>query len=183
MKTTAVRIAFLVCCRLAAPECASAQDNPLSYHGKYMYAGLKSFVAGSAQKMPAEHFNFKPTEEVRTFGQIIGHIADAQYLHCSIVMGEKTPKPEIEKTKTSKAELIAALKDVFAYCDRAHAGMTDAIGVEIVPFGGGMPKLGVLTINNLHTTLHYGNLITYMRLKNVVPPSSDPSYFPAPPKK
>src|SRR5205085_10337784 len=132
----------------------------------------------SAEKMPEESYSFRPTWVVRSFGRIIGHVADAQYYFCSKALGEKNPAPNIEKTKTSKADLIAALKDAFAYCDRAYDGMTDASGAKIVKLMGfDVPKLGVLTNNLAHASEHYGNLVTYMRLKNIVPPSSDPAFM------
>jgi uncharacterized damage-inducible protein DinB len=116
---------------------------------------------------------------VRSFGQIIGHVADAQYLFCSIVFGEKNPAPKVEQTKTSKADLTAALKGALAYCDRAYDVMTDVSGGQMVKlFGSDTPKLGVLTVNSLHSVEHYGNLVTYMRLKNIVPPTSEPGFNP-----
>ena len=164
---------------------AAAQANPLSTYNKTIYAGLKGILLRSAEKMPEENYSFKPTEAVRSYGQILGHVADAQYMFCSMVLGENNPAPKIEQTKTSKADLIAALKDAFAYCDKAYDGMTDASATQTVKlFGGDTPKLGVLTVNNLHSVEHYGNLITYMRLKNIVPPTSEPGAVPPPqPKK
>ena len=85
--------------------------------------------------------------------------------------------------KTSKADLIAALKTAFAYCDKAYDGMTDASGGQIVKlFGTGTdtPKLGVLNFNNVHNMEHYGNLVTYMRIKGIVPPTSEQGQMPAP---
>lgn len=111
---------------------------------------------------------------MRSWGQIVGHMADAQYLFCSIALGEKNPDLRIEKTKTSKADLIVTLKDAFAYCDKAYDGMTDAAGRQTVKlFGGDARKLDVLVVNNMHSMEHYGNLVTYMRLKNIIPPSSE----------
>ena len=160
-----------------------AQDNPLSAHNKVVYGGVKSILLRSAEKTPEEYYNFKPTDAVRSFGQVVGHVADAQYLFCSVVLGENNPAPKVEKTKTSKADLIAALKDAFAYCDKAYDGMTDASAAQMVKFfGGDTPKLSVLTVNNIHTVEHYGNLVTYMRLKNIVPPSSEPGVQPQPKK-
>jgi uncharacterized damage-inducible protein DinB len=160
-----------------------AQDNPFSAFTKDVYAGIKNILLRSAEKMPEENYSFKPTDAVRSYGQILGHVADAQYLFCSIALGEKNPAPKIEQTKTSKADLIAALKDAFAYCDKAYDGMTDASAKQMVTlFGGDTPKLGVLTVNNLHTVEHYGNLVTYMRLKNIVPPTSEPGFQPQPKK-
>ncbi|HEX4961621.1 MAG TPA: DinB family protein [Thermoanaerobaculia bacterium] len=173
----------LLICLLAPAAVASAQDNPLSAWNKTVYGGVKKILLRTAEKVPEENYSFKPTEAVRSFGQILGHVADAQYMFCSIVLGEKNPAPKVEETKTSKADLIAALKDAFAYCDKAYDGMTDASATQMVKlFGGDRPKLGVLTVNNIHSVEHYGNLVTYMRLKNIVPPTSEPDFMPQPKK-
>ena len=166
-----------------SPEKPKTPENPLSTFNKFAYGRVKDILLRSAEKVPEENYNFKPTEAVRSFGQIVGHVADAQYLFCSIALGEENPAPKIEQTKTSKADLIAALKDAFAYCDKAYDGMTDASATEMVKlFGGDTPKLGVLTVNNMHNMEHYGNLVTYMRLKNIVPPTSEPAPPPQPKK-
>jgi len=187
----------LLICLLASGAVAVAQDkaaaspqsnlaaaaNPLSAFNQHVYGGVKNILLRSAEKMPEENYSFKPTDTVRSYGQILGHVADAQYLFCSIALGEKNPSPKVEQTKTSKADLIAALKDAFAYCDKAYDGMTDASAGQMVKlFGNDAPKLGVLSVNNAHSAEHYGNLITYMRMKNIVPPSSEQASQP-PPKK
>jgi uncharacterized damage-inducible protein DinB len=165
-----------------AAAAAASPANPLSAHNKMVYAGIKGLLLGSAEKMAEENYGFRPIEGVRTFGQVIGHVADSQYTFCSRVLGEKNPAPAVEKTRTSKADLIVALKDAFAYCDKAYDGMTDEAATQTVKImGGDTPKLSGLNINNLHTTEHYGNLVTYLRMKNIVPPSSDPP--PTPPGK
>jgi uncharacterized damage-inducible protein DinB len=157
---------------------SAAQKNPLSAFNKQVYGGLKVILLRSAEKMPEENYTFKPTEAVRSYGQIVGHVADAQYLFCSAVLGEKNPAPKIEQTKTSKADLVAALKDAIAYCDRAYDGLTDASATQMVTFfGGDTPKLGVLNANAMHSVEHYGNLVTYMRMKNIVPPTSEPGFM------
>lgn len=149
-------------------------ENPLSAWNKHMYAQLKTILLRSADEMPEENYGFKPTSAVRSFGQIVGHLADAQYTFCSVALAEQNPAPGIEQSKTSKADLIAALKDAFAYCDKSYDGMTDASAAQTVKlFGGEAPRLGVLMANNTHAVEHYGNLVTYMRLKNIVPPSSE----------
>jgi uncharacterized damage-inducible protein DinB len=157
---------------------SAAQNNPLSAFNKHVYGGVKAILLRSAEKMPEENYAFRPTDTVRSYGQIIGHLADAQYLFCSAVLGEKNPAPKIEQTKTSKADLLAALKDAIAYCDRAYDGLTDASGSQMVTFfgGGDTPKLGVLNVNAMHSIEHYGNLVTYMRMKNIVPPTSEPGF-------
>jgi len=162
---------------LAAAACAAgtlhAQDNPLSAGNKYLYTMIKTNIVKAAQKMPEENYSFKPTPEVRSFGQIIGHVADAQYLFCSAVKGEKK-SPDNEKTKTSKADLVAALQEAFAYCDGVYNAMTDAAAPNLLKFfGQDATKLGVLSFNVAHDNEHYGNIVTYMRLKSLVPPSSE----------
>jgi uncharacterized damage-inducible protein DinB len=157
---------------------AAPSGNPLSAHNRLMYQGVKLILLRSAERMPEENYAFRPTEAVRSFGQIVGHVADSQYAFCSRVLGEKYPAPEVEKTKTSKADLIVALKDSFAYCDKGYEAMTDASAAEMVKhMGRDTPKLGVLATNNVHTVEHYGNLVTYLRMKNIVPPSSDPEFM------
>ena len=159
------------------------QDNPLSAHARTMYTGLKNILIRSAERMPEEHYAFKPVDAVRSYGQIIGHIADWQYHYCSAVLGDRNPAPRIEQTRTSKADLVAALKDALAYCDRAFSAMTDAAASAIADFHGmKMPRLGILTIDLVHSTEHYGNLVTYMRLKDIVPPTSEPGFEPVPKK-
>ena len=173
----------LLICLLATAAVASAQENPLSTWNKVAYTRVKDILLRSAEKVPEESYGFKPTDAVRSFGQLVGHVADAQYLFCSVVLGEKSPAPKVEQTKTSKADLIAGLKDAFAYCDKAYDGMTDAAATQTVKmFGSDTPKLSALTVNNMHNMEHYGNMITYMRLKNIVPPTSEQAPQP-PPKK
>jgi uncharacterized damage-inducible protein DinB len=160
------------------PAAAAPPDNPLSAHNKAIYSGVKAILLRSAEKMPEENYGFKPTDAVRSFGQVVGHVADAQYIFCSIVRGEKNPALKIEQTKTSKSDLIAALNDAFAYCDKAYDSMTDASATQMVKLmGGDTPKLGALATNNVHMVEHYGNLVTYMRMKNIVPPTSEPEFM------
>ena len=148
--------------------------NPFSTYNKFFFARMKTILVSSAEKMPEESYNFKPTEAVRSYGQIVGHLADAQYNFCSLALGENNPGLKIEQSKTTKTDLVAALKDAVAYCDKAYDSMTDASGAQMVKlFGIDMPKFGVLNINNAHDMEHYGNLVTYMRLKNIVPPTTE----------
>jgi uncharacterized damage-inducible protein DinB len=174
---------LLVCICLLVPVAAWPQQDPLSAFTKRVYGFQKDILIRSAEKMPEENYNFKPADTVRSYGQIVGHLADAQYLFCSNALDEKNPGLKIEQTKTSKVDLIAALKTAFAYCDKAYDGMTDASGSQIVKlFGTDTPKLGALNFNNVHNWEHYGNLVTYMRIKNIVPPSSEQPP-PTPPQK
>jgi uncharacterized damage-inducible protein DinB len=163
-------------------EQSQPNPNPFSTFNKFAYARVKTILVSSAEKMPEENYNFKPTDAVRSYGQVVGHVADAQYMFCSVALGEKNPGLKIEQTKTAKADLVAALKEAVAYCDKAYDTMTDTSGSQMVKlFDMDLPKLGVLNINNMHDMEHYGNLVTYMRLKNIVPPTSEQP--PAAPQK
>ena len=159
---------------------ADAQTaNPISAGGKRTYDIVKGYVVRAAEKMPEEHYTFKATPDVRSFGQLVGHIADASFGFCAAVAGEKPPlggfDGSIEKSKTTKADLQKALADGFAYCDKVWGGMTDAAGTAMVKgFWGEMAKVSVLDFNTAHDFEHYGNMVTYMRLKSIVPPSSEP---------
>ncbi len=155
---------------------AAAPANPISDSEKRVYTMLSGVVIAGAEKMPEEDYAFKPTPEVRTFGQLIGHIADSQYYFCSAASGETKPPSDVEKTKTKKADLVAALKDAVAYCSTAYAGMTDAKGSQMTKMMNfDFARLTVLAVNFAHTYEHYGNMATYMRIKGIVPPSSEKS--------
>ena len=174
----------LLLCLLAGPALSQekpAAGNPFSTANKGTYERSKGILLRAAEKMPEENYSFKPVDTVRSFGEIVGHVADAQYLFCSTASGEKNPSLNIEKTKTSKADLAAALKDAFAYCDKVYDSMTDTTAAQMVSFfGNDMPKSAVLTINFGHNMEHYGNLVTYMRIKGIVPPTSEQQGKPAP---
>jgi uncharacterized damage-inducible protein DinB len=177
-KTSA--IAIVLAAAMTSPLHGQA-GNPLSAGAKRTYGVIKGYITKAAAKMPEENYGFKPTPDVRSFGQLVGHIADANYGFCAAAGGEKAPmggfepgSVSIEKTKTSKADLEKALADSFAFCDKVHDGMTDAAGATMVKFlMGDLPKLSILEFNTHHDFEHYGNIVTYMRLKGLVPPSSE----------
>jgi hypothetical protein len=178
-------VLMLVPVALLGQEKAPAQftppANPITASEKGFYSFVSGAVVGAAQKMPEENYSFKPTPEVRSFGQLVGHVADASYSFCSQAIGEANPVKDIEKTKTSKADLVAALKDGVAYCNKAFDSMTDAKGSEMVKlFNFNIAKLTVLSINTAPTDEHYGNMVTYLRLKGIVPPTSENQPAPAP---
>jgi len=160
---------------------AAPPANPITASERGLYAFMSNAVVRAAEKMPEENYSFKPTPEVRSFGQLVGHEADANYMFCAAASGEPNPAKGIEKAKTSKADLVAALKDAVAYCNKAFEGMTDAKGSEMVKLFGSMnvAKLTVLSLNTAHTDEHYGNMVTYMRLKGLVPPTSEAQPAPA----
>ena len=158
------------------PAATPAQPpaNPISVSQSKMYTMLSGAVIMAAEKMPEENYSFKPTPEVRSFGQLVGHLADSQYFFCSSVVGETEPASGIEKSKTSKADLVASLKQAVSFCSKIYAGMTDAKGGEMMKLmNQDFAKLTVLSANTAHDYEHYGNMVTYMRLKGIVPPTSE----------
>jgi uncharacterized damage-inducible protein DinB len=168
---------------LAAQTPAPAQPKPRppeSYAAflQTQYANIKKYVVASAEKMPAEHFGFKPTPEVRTYGQLLGHILDTNYFFCNAVKGGVNPADgkDFEKI-ANKAELVQAVKDSFAYCDDAFATLTDQSAMAMIKVGSGAnvreaARGNQLTMVVIHSNEHYGNLVTYLRMKGIVPPSS-----------
>ena len=172
MKAACTLVAALA---LAVPAAAQTPANPLTTATKSTYDLIKGNITKSAEKVPEDQYSFKPSPDVRSFGQIVGHVADANFMICSAAGGSAGPKDSIEKTKTSKADLQKALADSFAACDAAYSAMTDAKGSQMVKFfGREQPQLAVLAFNTAHDFEHYGNLVTYMRIKGIVPPSSEP---------
>jgi uncharacterized damage-inducible protein DinB len=169
---------------------ARAQSNaPGVYAGgvQKQFQEIQALVMKTAEKVGEELYPFKPTPEVRSLGGVLGHAADGNMLLCRVAAGEKVDfdaimkgdlaSIQINEKKTAKADLISALKESGAYCDSVFAKLTDTTGMETVAWFGGekMPKLLILTMAMGHLWEHYGNLVTYMRLKGIVPPSSEPS--------
>ncbi|SPE41864.1 conserved exported hypothetical protein [Candidatus Sulfopaludibacter sp. SbA3] len=148
--------------------------NPLVDTSKALYAIAKNDVLKSADKIPDNLWSYQPTPEVRTVAQMFAHIADGQYEFCGVPAEGKMVQKDVEKTAKTKKEIMAAVKEAFAYCDAAYANMTDSSAAEVVPFFGRQAtRIGIMDFNISHTMEHYGNLVTYMRLKNIVPPSSE----------
>jgi uncharacterized damage-inducible protein DinB len=161
---------------LLAPSLASAQGDPMAAALRATHDMIKDNIMKAAEKVPEDQYGFKPAPDVRTFGQLVGHVANANYMICSRAAGEKSPATaDVEKTMSSKADLSAALKASFDYCDATYAKMTAEKGAEMVDFfvGGKQPRLAVMAFNNGHNWEHYGNIATYMRIKGMVPPSSE----------
>jgi uncharacterized damage-inducible protein DinB len=117
---------------------------------------------------------FKPTPEVRSFGQLIAHVAETNYYFCASALGEKQPAANIEKTMTTKADITKALEASFVYCERAFSAINDPANAKrAVTFHGHPNTAGaLLNFRNYHSLLHWGNAITYMRLRGKVPPTA-----------
>ena len=149
-----------------------------------LYTGNKTSVLRAAERMPEEFYGLRPgtQEEVRTFGQHVAHIATYNFLWCSQAKGEKNPNAgvDLEKTLKTKAEIQKAVADAFAYCDPVYASLNDENGAQVVEIqqeSGRVvrnTRMALLMLNVVHSNELYGNLVTTMRIKNIVPPSSEP---------
>lgn len=165
---------FVFACALglALPQGTSAQSVTSSLKG--LHDITQGSIMATAQDLDAEMYAFRPTDEVRSTGQILAHVANAQFMFCSAAAGEPNPSAEdFEQTRTTKAGIVQALEAGFGYCTEVYEEMTDAQGGRSVSFFGGENTAhGVLAFNSAHNYEHYGNLVTYMRLNGIVPPSS-----------
>jgi hypothetical protein len=143
-----------------------------SFDKKGQYEMAKNYVIASAKLMPEANYGYQPTPEVRTFGQLIGHVANSVVMICVEPMGGKSPLAGDAEKLTTKADLVKAVSDAFAACDKSWATEASGWSGNVAFFGGQVPKVDVMTFNTAHTMEHYGNIITYLRLKGLVPPSS-----------
>jgi hypothetical protein len=157
--------------------------NPLSTWLRDAYTRNRTNILRSAEKMPEEFYGLRPgpQEEVRTFGQQVGHVANYNYLWCAQAKGEKNPMAgkNLEKLST-KAEFLKAASDAFAYCDGVYNSLTDASGLEMIEItqeSGRQTRnlrMGLLILNYGHNNEIYGSIISYLRMKSIVPSSSEP---------
>jgi uncharacterized damage-inducible protein DinB len=139
------------------------------------WAGAKRNIVESADQMPEADYGFKPVDTVRTFGQLLAHVADSNYFYCARSKGEAPPVPDgtLETTATTKAAIVKALGESVAYCDAVYGSLTAASAAETVKAGNNqIPRVQPLFSNVSHNVEHYGNLVTYFRLKKMVPPST-----------
>ena len=167
------KIAAVLAFAVAGMIAAQAQAPPsVAASAKGAYNRIKTNFIKAAEKMPEENYSFKPVDAVETFGQRVAHIADPQIASCSALTGER--KTGTAKSKTSKADLVAAIKESFDACDKAFDALTDANALEPVAAGRGQqPRIAVLYGLIVHSNEVYGAMGVYMRLKGIVPPSSE----------
>lgn len=153
----------------ALPGAGAAQGVATS---KPFFENMKDVLTRSAELMPEAEYAFKPVATVRTFGQILGHLANENYDFCAAAKGEKNPNSVDFEKVAGKAAMVTGLKAAFAYCDAAYTMSDTQSAEETTLFGQKMTKLRVLVFNAIHDAEHYGNVVTYLRIKGLVPPSS-----------
>jgi uncharacterized damage-inducible protein DinB len=186
MKTLALLLVLLAASPTAAQSSSmsrhtSSGTSPVIAGVRDLWERDRGFLTAAADQVPDSLYGFKPTPDVRSFGEVLAHVANSQRLFCGMALGE----PPTEGKWTTKADVVAALKSSNDYCARAYA-MSDAVAMQPLSEGAqrtwrtlglGAPRsrLHVLTVNVWHDHEHYGNVATYMRLKGMIPPSSQPT--------
>ena len=163
---------------------ASAQLSDTIGTLKFFYDYNKRNILASAEKMTEANYGFKPSPDIRSFGEVLGHIADVNFMTCSAMKNEAIPNKEsVEKTAKTKDDFLKALKASYDYCDGAFANLTEATMKETYKVRDReRPKAGVVIMNTQHGMEHYGNLVIYLRMKGIVPPSSEAAPQPPAPK-
>ena len=131
-----------------------------------------NYIVRSAEQMSEADFAFKPVATVRSFAQIVEHVADDEMGWCAQILGEPVKQTQFEKNLTAKADVVNAIRAAGTYCEKAYA-ITDAqAAARTTIWGGQQPKIKGLMDNAAHDWEHYGNIVTYLRIKGLVPPSS-----------
>lgn len=167
---------------LAFVSILSAQENPLSTEVQQSWTRTKNNLIAAAEKMPEEHYTFKPSPESQSFKDLVAHTADSAMRTCSAFNGEA--KQPGAAAKTAKAELVASLSAGLAECDKAYASLIDAKATEMIAGRGGQrSRLGTLYGNTIHMEHEYAQMAVHLRLKSVVPPSSERRGGPPAPAK
>jgi uncharacterized damage-inducible protein DinB len=173
----------------ASPALAQGQQasgDPLTAALKAQFDTVSRNVKESAEKMPEDKFSYRATKDVRTFGEFIGHVANAQFLTCARAKGEANPNKENFEKVSGKAALVQAITSANEYCAGVYAAANDKWMLETVTQGQGanarqVPRAAVLAGNTSHSNEHYGNLVTYMRINGLVPPSTERAQAPRKP--
>ena len=181
----AVAVAFHALCASAYAQTTDGGFDKLlspslAATAKAMHATIRRNLAEAADVMSAEDFAFKPTPEVRSFGQLVGHVINGNFFFCSQAKGAAMPGTTNFERVADKPALIKGLTDALAYCDAVYESTTDADfnqPVTLPGFPGMNPKTttsrgAVLMFNTTHNNEHYGNMVVYLRLKGKVPPST-----------
>src|SRR5215831_11677965 len=163
---TTLALLFLALTGAAQAQTQATPPDPITPF-KSFYNSTKQNVISAAEKMPAEHFSYKPTSDVRSYAEIFGHIMDTNYWACAALRGEANPnKDDLEKTLKTKDDVVKAVKASFEYCDAAIKNLTAASLQETFKNGTrDVPKTSPLLLLIAHSQEHYGNIVTYMRMK------------------
>jgi uncharacterized damage-inducible protein DinB len=157
----------------------AALSPSLAAVARNMHATIRRDLAEAAALMTDADYSFRPTDATRTVGQLVGHVASANFFFWSQAAGEPMPTQTNFEAQADRSTVLKGLQDSLAYCDKVYGATTDATYNQQVKMGGppGAPPTvtvrgAVLQFNTAHNNEHYGNLVVYMRLRGKVPPST-----------
>jgi uncharacterized damage-inducible protein DinB len=176
LKSCLTAIATLAVTTLLIAPAFAAPASPAEVYGK-LFSGQAEEVVAAAEAMPADKYNFVPTsgefKGVRTFGQQVTHIADAQYFFFSGFGVKPTIDPKSIATLTNKDDIVKALKDSFAFAEQAMKTITPENAFEkIANVDGTDTRASIAAFGLAHTNDHYGQMVVYLRLNGIIPPAS-----------
>lgn len=161
---------------LAAQQQQSRDANTAVSTARNVWMMSHNYVIRAAEQVPEDLYSYRPAPEIRALGELFAHVADAERLFCSMATGvapNMDPALSVEKSKTMKADIVQALKDAATYCGAAYAQAdAAALAGPVNFFGNNVTRMFALQFNGAHTMEHYGNIVTYMRMKGMTPPSS-----------
>ena len=154
---------------------AQAQAPSPTNEARLLWKSIIGNLNQAADELSETMYAYRPTPDVRTVGELLAHIAGSQQMYCAMALGDKVPdEADVEKTAKTKTAIVAALKASNTYCERAYSQPDDAVKAPVDIFGEQHPRFYALIANASHDDEHYGNIVTYMRLNKLVPPSSRP---------
>ncbi len=189
-----IRRLILTLLVIGAPVAASAQTTDggfdvalspsLAATAKAMHTTIRRNLADAAANMPTDEYSFRPTPQVRSFAQLVGHLANSNFFFCSQAKGENPPSTTNYEQVADKATLVKGLNESLAYCDQVYGATTDTSFNQSLTVGAGAGATktirgAVLMFNTTHNNEHYGNIVVYMRLKGHVPPSTARTQTPS----
>jgi uncharacterized damage-inducible protein DinB len=154
---------------------AAAQSPSATSDTRDLWKNITTNLTQAADELSESMYAYRPTPDVRTFGELVAHVAGSQMMYCAMALGEKVPdEADVEKTAKTKTAIVAALKKSNDYCERAYSQQDAAVKASVDIFGQQQTRFYALVSNAVHNGEHYGNIVTYMRLNKLVPPSSRP---------
>lgn len=171
MRRSLFLLALLASPAVAQQQQAAPPPNAAVMATKMVWSTAHNYLLRAAEQAPDSLYAYQPTKGVRTFGQLLAHVADSRHFFCAQALGEAPQNNEFEK-KPTKAEVVAALKSSAAYCEKAYGQSDAAVAVPMKMFGRDANRMFALSLNSAHDFEHYGNVVTYLRINGITPPSS-----------
>jgi uncharacterized damage-inducible protein DinB len=157
----------------SAPASAQAGGDATIASVKTLYENVKGFITKAAEQVPPDKYGYAPVKGVRTMGQLFGHIANSTAMFCNTASGMQMATGGDAEKLTAKADIQKALATGFSACDHAFQMINAGSANEPIKlFNQAHTRIGVMAFNNAHMYEHYGNVVTYMRINGMVPPSS-----------